>query len=148
MTSFRLKRRAGSGRPRNTRVSGSTLGGTAGISSAGGYVEPVEVQGAGIGALRIYHLTERIGAVVERLIELNEAERTTAYDMVDYGPLNWADYSGHIKVTPAGPDACIFVIRTRFQPFSADDAGKLAEMSRANIGMYIANLREAVLARG
>lgn len=113
----------------------------------GGYVERVEVKGVGLGALRIYHLAERMGggAVVERLTQLDEVERTIAYDMVDYGPLNWADYSGHIKVTPAGPDASIFVIRTRFQPFCSEDAATLADMSRVNIGMYIENLREVVL---
>ncbi|PNU02340.1 SRPBCC family protein [Novosphingobium guangzhouense] len=115
----------------------------------GGYVDRVEVKGAGLGALRTYHLADRMGggAAVERLTLLDEAERTIAYDMVDYGPLNWADYSGHIKVTPAGSYACIFVIRTRFQPFMPEEAESLKEMSRTNIGMYIENLRRLVATR-
>lgn len=111
-----------------------------------GYVDRVETEGAGIGARRTYHLDPAIGggSVVERLLELNEHERVIAYDMVDYGPLPWADYGGRIKVTPAGPDACIFIIRTHFFPLDPDRADELAGLSRGNIGMYIANLEAAV----
>jgi hypothetical protein len=111
-----------------------------------GYVDRVETEGAGIGARRTYHLDPAIGggSVVERLLELNEHERVIAYDMVDYGPLPWADYGGRIKVTPAGPDACIFIIRTHFFPLDPERADELAGLSRGNIGMYIANLEAAV----
>ncbi len=111
-----------------------------------GYVDRVETEGAGVGARRTYHLDPAIGggSVVERLLELNEHERVIAYDMVDYGPLPWADYGGRIKVTPAGPDACIFIIRTHFFPLDPERADELAGLSRGNIGMYIANLEAAV----
>lgn len=111
-----------------------------------GYVARVETVGTGIGARRTYHLEAAIGgsSVVERLIELNEAERTIAYDMVDYGPLPWADYGGRITVTPAGQDACVFVLRTHFFPFDPARAEELRGLSRGNIEMYVANLNAAL----
>ncbi|WP_311270784.1 SRPBCC family protein [Sphingobium sp. WCS2017Hpa-17] len=113
-----------------------------------GYVARVETRGQGIGALRTYHLDPAIGggAVVERLIEHDHAERVIAYDMVDYGPLPWADYGGRIKVTPAGPDACIFIIRTQFFPLDPERGEELRGLSQGNIEMYIANLEAAVRA--
>jgi hypothetical protein len=111
-----------------------------------GYVARVETTGAGIGARRTYHLAEAIGggAVVERLIELDEAERAIAYDMVDYGPLPWADYGGRITVTPAGADACIFTLRTHFFPLDPERGEELRGLSRGNIEMYVANLEAAL----
>ncbi len=112
-----------------------------------GYVARVETSGRGIGALRTYHLDPAIGGgiVVERLVELDNVERIIAYDMVDYGPLPWADYRGRIQVTPAGPGACIFMIRTRFLPIDPDNGEELRGLSRGNIEMYIANLDAAVV---
>jgi hypothetical protein len=111
-----------------------------------GYVARVQSSGSGLGALRTYHLDPAIGggAVVERLVELDQHERVIGYDMVDYGPLPWADYSGRIKVTPAGPDACIFIIRTQFFPLNPSTAEEMCSLSRGNIKMYISNLQAAV----
>lgn len=101
---------------------------------------------AGIGALRTYHLAPAIGggSVVERLIELDNVERVIGYDMVDYGPLPWACYRGRIQVVPAGPDACMFHIRTQFVPVDPDQAEELRGLSRGNIEKYIANLESAL----
>ena len=111
-----------------------------------GYVARVEVAGKGIGARRTYHLDPSIGsgAVVERLVELDDVERAIGYDMVDYGPLPWADYGGRITVTPAGPDACILVVRTRFLPLDPARGEELRGLSRGNIGLYFDNVRAAV----
>jgi hypothetical protein len=111
-----------------------------------GYVARVETVGRGMGARRTYHLDPAIGggSVVERLIELDEIERIIAYDMVDYGPLPWADYGGRIKVTPAGPEACIVILRTHFLPLDPDQGEELRRLSRGNIDMYFDNLREAL----
>ena len=111
-----------------------------------GYVARVEVTGRGIGALRTYHLDPAIGggAVVERLVELDHAERVIGYDMVDYGPLPWACYRGRIQVTPAGPDACIFHIRTQFLPIDSEQGEELRGLSRGNIEKYISNLQAAL----
>jgi hypothetical protein len=111
-----------------------------------GYVARVEATGRGIGALRTYHLDPAIGggSVVERLVELDNAERVIAYDMVDYGPLPWGGYQGRIQVTPAGPDACIFVIRTQFLPIDPEKGDELRNLSHGNIEMYIANLEAAL----
>lgn len=110
-----------------------------------GYVERVEPRGHGVGAIRIYHLAAEIGGdrVIERLERLDDRDRVIEYSMVDNGPLLWAGYAGHIAVTPAGPDACIVHVRTRFLPIEPA-AHDYAAMSRANIGKYIANLAEAV----
>lgn len=115
-----------------------------------GYVARVEATGRGIGALRTYHLDPAIGggSVVERLVELDHVERVIGYDMVDYGPLPWGDYSGRIQVTPAGPDACIFVIRTHFVPIEPNQGDELRSLSRGNIAMYIANLEAALASDG
>lgn len=111
-----------------------------------GYVARVEATGRGIGALRTYHLDPAIGggSVVERLIELDNVERVIGYDMVDYGPLPWAGYRGRIQVVPAGPDACMFHIRTQFVPVDPDQAEELRGLSRGNIEKYIANLQAAL----
>lgn len=111
-----------------------------------GYVERVEASGQGIGALRTYHLDPAIGggSVVERLVELDNAERVICYDMVDYGPLPWGNYRGRIQVTPAGPDACIFVIQAYFLPIDPAQAEELLSLSRGNIEMYIDNLKSAL----
>lgn len=111
-----------------------------------GYVDRVETSGEGIGALRTFHLDPAIGGgtVVERLIELDHAECVIAYDMVDYGPLPWADYGGRIKVTPAGAGACIFIIRTHFFPLDPEAGEELSKLSRGNIGMYLENLDAAL----
>lgn len=111
-----------------------------------GYVARVEATGRGIGALRTYHLDPAIGegTVVERLIELDNVERVMGYDMVDYGPLPWADYRGRIQVAPAGPDACMFHIRTQFAPIDPDQSEELCSLSRGNIEKYIANLEAAL----
>lgn len=110
-----------------------------------GYVARVEATDRGIGALRTYHLDSAIGGgtVVERLVELDHVERVIGYDMVDYGPLPWAGYGGRIQVTPAGPDACMFHIRTQFLPVDPDQGEELRGLSRNNIEKYIANLEAA-----
>ncbi|WP_422056556.1 SRPBCC family protein [Sphingomonas sp.] len=111
-----------------------------------GYVARVETVGRGIGGRRTYHLDPAIGggSVVERLIELDEIERVIGYDMVDYGPLPWADYGGRITVTPAGPDACMVVLRTHFLPLDPDQGEELRRLSSGNIDMYFDNLREVL----
>ncbi len=111
-----------------------------------GYVARVECSGQGKGSLRTYHLDPAIGggAVVERLVELDNVERVIAYDMVDYGPLQWADYGGRIQVTPAGPDESMFLIRTRFCPIDPAQGEQLRELSRNNIAKYIGNLEAAL----
>ncbi len=110
-----------------------------------GYVARVETRGHGIGALRVYHLASHLGGghVIERLERLDNHDRVIEYSMVDNGPLQWAEYRGHISVGAAGPDACVVLVRTQFCPIDPDDAD-YAAMSRSNIGMYLDNVRAAV----
>lgn len=110
-----------------------------------GYVERVEVSGSGVGATRTYHLHKDIGDgyVIERLERLDERDHVLEYAMVDNGPVPWTGYRGCIMVTPAGPQACMVMIRTSFIPVGVDGA-EMAALSRSNISKYFDNLRAAV----
>lgn len=71
----------------------------------GGFVERVEVDGAGAGAVRTYHLVGG-GQVIERIERYDPADRLYIYRIIDVGPLPMARYLGMAHVTPAGPDRC------------------------------------------
>lgn len=109
-----------------------------------GFVERVEASGTGVGATRTYHLKSEIGGsyVVERLDRLDDRDRIMEYSIVDNGALPWTGYHGFIQVTPAGPDACMIVIRSKFIPVGIEPAD-LIKISRSNISGYFDALREA-----
>ena len=54
--------------------------------------------------------------IIERLEELNVAERTYRYRLLDNGGLPITDYTGYVRVTPAGPHACFLKIECNFTP--------------------------------
>jgi hypothetical protein len=110
-----------------------------------GICEAVDVDGDGIGMVRTMHLVATLGGgcVRERLDELNLADRYMRYRLVDSGPVPFADYEGSIRVTPAGPGACVVVMTSRFVPVEMDDETARA-MSVANIERALANARAAV----
>jgi hypothetical protein len=105
----------------------------------------VTVEGQGVGAVRTMHLVERLGRgyVKERLEHLDERDRYMRYRLVDSGPVPFADYMGSIRVTPAGPDACVAVMTASFLPVEID-----AEAARAisiqNITSALENARKAI----
>ena len=121
------------------------VGDFGGTKLTGGYVQKVDVQGSGTGALRTYHLSPEIGVgyVVERLERLCERDRVLEYSMVDNGPVPWTEYRGRISVTACGPDACIVMLRTQFFPVGMEPEACVA-LSRGNIGKYFENIRQIV----
>jgi len=54
--------------------------------------------------------------ILERLEELNAAERSYRYRLLDVGDLPITDYCGYVRVTPAGPRACHLKIECDFTP--------------------------------
>lgn len=54
--------------------------------------------------------------IVERLDEVNAADRTYRYRLLDVGSMPITDYTGYVRVTPAGPDACHLKIECNFTP--------------------------------
>lgn len=113
---------------------------------AAGICQRVTVEGAGVGMVRTMHLVEALGGgyVRERLEELDLADRYMRYRLVDCGPVPFADYEGSIRVTPAGRDACIAVMTSRFVPVEIDEE-TARQMSIANIERALANARASAL---
>lgn len=111
-----------------------------------GICDSVTVDGSGVGAVRTMTLAASWGggSVRERLEELDVTERYMRYRLVDSGPVPFADYEGSIRVTPAGPDACVAVMSSRFVPVEIDFATAQA-MSVANIERALANAKTAAL---
>lgn len=111
-----------------------------------GICESVEVEGDGVGAIRTMHLVAAWGggSVRERLEELQAADRYMRYRLVDCGPVPFGDYEGSVRITPAGPHACVAVMTSRFVPVELDDETARA-MSAGNIERALANARAAAL---
>lgn len=124
------------------------LGNFAAPDLGAGIAKRITVEGDGVGAVRTMVLDDRIGAgyVCERLESLDLADRYMTYRMVDSGPVPFADYIGSIRVTPAGPDACVAVMTSQFVPVEIGEE-VARQMSIANIETALANARRAVLAR-
>lgn len=110
-----------------------------------GYVEKVEVEGEGLGAVRTYHTVERLGgaAVRQRLDILDPVDRVIGYRMVDNGSVPWTDYAGVIRVTPCGPGACAVSMHLHYIPFGADEQ-TCRGLSHQNVDAYFANLNRAL----
>jgi hypothetical protein len=105
----------------------------------------VDVKGSGVGAVRTMHLAPRFGSgyVQERLESLDERDHYMTYRMVDSGPVPFADYIGSIRLTPAGPAACVAVMTSRFVPVELDDE-TARSISVTNIETALKNAREAI----
>ena len=108
----------------------------------------VVVDGEGLGAVRTMFLAPRLGGgyVKERLEHLDVGERFMRYRLVDSGPVPFADYLGSIRVTPAGPGACVAVMTASFVPVEIDEESARA-ISVTNITTALANARNAVARR-
>jgi len=108
----------------------------------------VTVEGRGRGAVRTMYLEERFGGgcVRERLEFLDEDERCMTYRIIDSGPVPFADYVGSIRVTPAGPYACIAVMTSAFVPVGVtEDVAR--GLSVGNIEHALENARAAAVRR-
>jgi hypothetical protein len=108
----------------------------------------VDVEGEGIGAVRTMHIEDHLGGgcVKERLLTLDLQDRHMTYRMVDCGPVPFGDYVGGLRVTPAGPDACVVVMTASFVPVEIDEAAA-RRISIANIDAALENARRAALRR-
>lgn len=124
------------------------LGDFAAASLAPGICKRITVEGAGVGAVRTMVLEDRFGGgyVQERLESFDAAERFMSYRLIDSGPVPFADYVGTIRVTPAGPVACVAVMTSAFVPVEIDE-DTARQMSASNIEKALGNARLAVLAR-
>jgi Polyketide cyclase / dehydrase and lipid transport len=112
----------------------------------GGICSRVTTEGRGPGAVRTMHLEAHLGGgcVKERLESLDEEERHMTYRLIDSGPVPFADYLGSIRVTPAGPDACVAVMTSAFVPVEID-AEVARQLSVSNIERALENARAASL---
>jgi hypothetical protein len=113
-----------------------------------GICKRVDVEGEGIGAVRTMHIEDHLGGgcVKERLVSLDLADRHMVYRMVDSGPVPFGDYVGSLRVTPAGPDACVVVMTSSFVPVEIDEA-TARQISISNIETALENARRAALRR-
>ena len=113
-----------------------------------GILTHVTLEGSGVGAVRTMHLVAKFGGgyVKERLEHYDEADRYMRYRMVDSGPIPFADYLGSIRVTPAGPRACVVVMTASFVPVDIDE-DTARGISVGNITQALENARKAVLKR-
>lgn len=124
------------------------LGDFAATDLAAGIVKSITVEGAGVGAVRTMTLGDRFGegCVRERLESIDPVDRFMTYRMIDSGPVPFSDYIGTIRVTPAGPGACVAVMTSAFIPVEIDEE-TARQMSVLNIETALANARRAALAR-
>jgi hypothetical protein len=106
----------------------------------------VVVEGDGLHAVRTLHLESHLGGghVKERLESLDPVDRYMTYRMIDSGPVPFADYLGSVRVTPAGPGACVAVMTAAFVPVEIE-ADVARQISRSNIERALENARAAAL---
>ncbi len=113
-----------------------------------GYVAAMEFKGNGLGMVRTMRTEGHLGVayVVERCDHYDEANMEMMYRITDTGGLvPFADYQGFAKVTRAGPDACVVMLRSTFIPvdMSEADAKKISEK---NFEFFFQNIKAAVAA--
>lgn len=108
-----------------------------------GYVDDISGGGIEIGSVRTYHAGGHIGAgqVRERLDKCDPERMELEFLMVDTGDLvPFADYRGLVRITHAGPNACIAMLRSTFVPVDVD-AETARQISERNYDLVFANLK-------
>ncbi|MFV3074067.1 SRPBCC family protein [Niveispirillum fermenti] len=73
-----------------------------------------------VGATKRLHLATG-DTIRERLEWLDEPGMGYGYRIIDGGGLPVTDYTGHVRVTAAGPDACTVIIRCEFAGVTVED---------------------------
>lgn len=108
----------------------------------------VVVDGERVGAVRTMFLAPRLGGgyVKERLEHYDDLDHYMRYRMIDSGPVPFADYVGSIRLTPAGPEACVAAMTARFMPVEIDEEAARS-ISVTNIKTALANARDAIMRR-
>lgn len=113
-----------------------------------GFVKAMDFEGEGLGLVRTMHTEGHWGStyVIERCDLFDPVNREVSYTIIDTGGIvPFADYRGGAKVIPAGPDACVLMLRSTFIPvdMSEDEAKALSE---ANFRMLFDNVKAGVAA--
>ena len=111
-----------------------------------GFVKRMEFAGEGLGLVRTMYTDGHWGEtyVVERCDQFDPDNMEVTYAMIDTGGIvPFADYRGSAKVIPAGPGACVLMLRSTFVPvdMSEDEARALSE---TNFRLLFDNVRKAV----
>jgi len=75
------------------------------------------------------------GRIRERLEWVDPVDFAYGYRIIDTGPLPITDYVGDLRITPAGPDSCVIVIRNSFVAVETDDESWAAEWQRMETGL-------------
>jgi hypothetical protein len=109
----------------------AVVGDLGSLVPAGGMVERIELEGAGAGAVRTFHLPGG-PRIVERIEDHDPALRRYVYRILDSGPLPIANYLGVAQVAPAGPGAAILSWSAMADPVRGD-AEALRAMLQANL---------------
>lgn len=112
-----------------------------------GICRAITVDGEGPGCVRTMFLVDSWGGgrVLERLEEIDERDRYMRYRMIDSGPVPFTNYEGSLRVTPAGPEACVVMFTARFVPVGIEpDAAR--ELSIGNMELALANADAAARA--
>ena len=99
----------------------------------------VTVEGDGVGAVRTLYIEDHLGGgcVKERLLTLDPTDRHMSYRLIDSGAVPFGDYVGTLRVTPAGPEACVAVMTSN----------TARQISISNIERALENARRACLRR-
>ena len=103
---------------------------------AGDMVERIDLEGAGEGAVRTYHLAGGAGTVVERIEHYDDAARRYIYRILDAGPLPFLRYLGMASVSPSGGGRCYLAWHAMADSVDGN-AEALAAMLEANIAQAL-----------
>jgi hypothetical protein len=89
---------------------------------SGGFFRKIEFQGdePKVGITKTIYPHDGL-PIHERLEELDIADRSYRYRLIDVGSLPITDYRGYVRVTPAGPDACHLKIECEFTAVEVSD---------------------------
>jgi len=109
----------------------AVVGDLASLVPGGGMLERIDLDGAGAGAIRTFHLHGG-ATVVERIESHDPAQRRYAYRVLDAGPLPFADYVGAAAVAADGAETCILTWSADAAPAGVDSA-TLGAIVEANL---------------
>jgi hypothetical protein len=113
-----------------------------------GFVKAMDFQGEGLGLVRTMHTDGHWGStyVIERCDHFDSVNMEVTYVMTDTGGIvPFADYRGSAKVIPAGPGACVLMLRSTFVPVDMSE-GDAKALSEANFRLLFENVKSAVAA--
>lgn len=107
-----------------------------------GYVDAIEVEGEGLGSIVRIHTGGHLQpcCVVERIELFDPLNFRLDVLMIDTGgKVPVADYRAKVRLTRAGAEDCVVMVKTRFVPVDVDDDAALALISQ-NYDLLMSNL--------